>query len=52
MNLRHCVKQCKKCGFYLERGGFHNVFVIDQPNGPLQRKPIKTFVVRDAPQLI
>ncbi len=29
----------RKCGFYLEREeGFHNSFVIGQPNGPLQKK--------------
>jgi hypothetical protein len=44
MILYVLMKECKcktiviKSDFYLGGGGFHNVFVIDKPNGPLQKK--------------
>jgi hypothetical protein len=47
------VKQCKKCDFYLGRGGFCNVFSNRPTKWPIAKNEIiKTFVFYDAPQLI
>jgi len=51
MILSNYVKQCKKCVFYLGKGGgFHVFLVIGQPNAalPSKKKIIKTFVFWDA----